>query len=355
MPEAKVRAAFAEQAEWCDRLDSPFTALLCRLLGERLGRNTCTGRKALGWQGSPSPLADALALRLCGGLQALSRGGRYPGLAACYPPHPLPDPDSLWAALEPALDDPELPAWLGRAPQTNEVGRSAVLMSGLLVIADCFSRPMELLELGASAGLNLLMDHYGHELGGVRAGDPGSPLQLAPDWSGSAPPKARIEIASRAGVDLTPLDARSDGDRLSAYVWPEQARRQAQLAAALAIAAHCPVQVEQADAADWLERRLAEPARPGLVRVVYHSVAFHYFPAEAQARIAARLSEVGAQASSATPLAWLRYEQEPGDEHFSLQLRVWPGDEQWRLAECHPHGRWIRWLRSFPRVSPRGR
>ena len=50
------------------------------------------------------------------------------------------------------LDEPDLLLWLDHPPQTNEVGRSAVLMSGLLVIADLFPQPVELLELGASAG-----------------------------------------------------------------------------------------------------------------------------------------------------------------------------------------------------------
>jgi hypothetical protein len=342
--EAAVRAAFAEQAGWCERLVSPFTASLCRLLGERLDRSTAIGRKALDWSGNPSPLADALALRLCGGLQALARSGRYPGLAACYPPHPLPAPERLWTALRPTLDDPGLPAWLDRPPQTNEVGRAAALMGGLLVIADCFARPMVLLELGASAGLNLLMDHFGYDLGGLRAGDADSSLQLRPDWTGPPPPDSLVDIVGRAGVDIAPLDPRRDGERLLAYVWPDQAQRQAQLAAALAIAAIHGVAVDRGDAADWLDRKLAEPAPAGITRVVYHSVAIHYFPAGSQSRIATRLAELGAHASPESPLAWLRYEQEPGEPHFSLRLRVWPGDEEWRLAECHPHGRWIGWL-----------
>jgi hypothetical protein len=342
--EAAVRAAFEEQAGWCDRLASPFTALLCRLLGQRLDRSTETGRKALDWPGNPSPRADALALRLCGGLNAVARSGRDPALAACYPPHPLPDSERLWRAVAAALGIPELPAWLDRAPQTNEVGRSAVLMSGLLVVADCFEQPLELLELGASAGLNLLLDRYGYSLGGRLAGNPDSPLRLAPDWEGPPPPDAMVRVASRMGVDIAPLDPRSDGDRLLAYVWPDQIRRVEQLAAALAIAAQDPPRVERSDAADWLDLRLSCPARSGVTRVVMHSVAFHYFPREAQSRIAARIALAGTKASPDAPLAWLRYEQEPGEPHFSLVLRVWPDGEEWRLAECHPHGRWIRWL-----------
>jgi hypothetical protein len=341
--EAAVRAAFERQAEWAARLDSPFMARLCALLGKRLGPETEVGRRVLGWPGAEL-FADALPLRLTGGLHFLVRRGAAPGLADCYPPNPLRDDEAFWAALWPILADPDLLPWLDGAPQTNEVGRSAVLMSGLLVVADLFPQPMELLELGASAGLNLLLDRYGHDLGGVRAGDPRSPLQLAPRWDGPPPPDAPVEVARRRGVDLHPLDPRRDGERLLAYVWPDQGRRLAQLEAALAIAAGDPPEVAAGDAAQWLEARLAEPRRAGVTRVVLHSIAFQYFPEGTKARIAAALEEAGAAATLAEPLAWLRYEHDEADERITLRLRTWPSGEERLLAQCHPHGRAVEWL-----------
>jgi hypothetical protein len=259
--EAAVRAAFARQAHWAAKLDSPLMVRLCTLLGERLDRESEVGRRVLDWPGTADSFADALPLRLTGGLHALVRRGDAAGLAACYPPSPLPGEEILWAALRPVLDEPDLLLWLESAPQTNEVGRSAVLMSGLLALADLFPQPVELLELGASAGLNLMLDRYGYDLGGLRAGDPASPLQLKPEWKGPAPPSAIVKVARRRGVDLNPLDPRRDGDRLLAYVWPDQARRLAQLEAALALAAEDPPEVEPGDAADWTE---AHPGRAPL-------------------------------------------------------------------------------------------
>lgn len=341
--EAAVRAAFARQAEWAEKLQSPLMTRLCRLLGSRLDRSTEVGRRALDWPGTAHSLADALPLRLTGGLHALVRRGDAPELAACYPPHPLPGEEALWAALRPVLADPDLLPWLDSAPQTNEVGRSAVLMSGLLAVAARFGRPVGLLELGASAGLNLVLDRYGYYLGGVRAGDPASPLQLRPDWKGPPPPAAAVRVAGRRGVDLRPLDARRDGDRLLAYVWPDHRRRLAQLQAALALAAEDPPEVEPGDAAEWLEARLAEPPQAAATRVVLHSIAFQYFAEETRARIEAALEAAGAAASEAAPFAWLRYEHGAGDERITLRLRTWPGEER-LLAYCHPHGSAVRWL-----------
>lgn len=341
--EAAVRAAFARQAEWAAKLDSPFMARLCRLLAERLDRTSEVGRRVLDWPGDADPFADAVPLRLAGGLHALVRRGGAPGLAACYPPNPLPDDEALWTALWSVLAKPDLLEWLDGAPQTNEVGRSAVLMAGLLVVADLFPQPVELLELGASAGLNLMLDRYGYRLGGLRAGDPDSPLQLEPDWTGDPPPDSRVEVAGRRGVDLNPLDPGRDGERLLAYVWPDQARRLAQLEAALAIAASDPAPVERGDAAAWLEARLAEPAAAGATRVVLHSIAFQYFPREAKKRIHAMMAEAGAAATPAEPLAWLRYEHDRRDERITLRLTAWPGRER-LLAHCHPHGSAVHWV-----------
>jgi hypothetical protein len=342
--EESVRAAFARQAEGAAKLDSPFMARLCAMLGERLDRSTEVGRRVLDWPGSADVFSDALPLRLAGGLHALVRRGDAPGLADCYPPNPLPGDEDFWSALRPVLAEPDLLLWLDGAPQTNEVGRSAVLMSGLLVVADSFGQPVELLELGASAGLNLALDRYGYDLAGVRAGDPGSPLQLRPEWKGGPPPDARVEVARRRGVDLHPLDPRSDGDRLLAYVWPDQARRLAQLESALAIAAGDPPDVAPGDAAEWLEARLGEPQEAGVTRVVLHSIAFQYFPVEAKARIAAAMEKAGAEATLAAPLAWLRYEYDSEDDRITLRLRVWPSGEDRLLAHCHPHGSSVRWL-----------
>lgn len=343
--EDRVRAAFAEQEVWCERLGSPFTARLCGLMARRLGRNTPVGAALLDWPGDPSPGADSLPLRLCGGLHDLVRRGEASELASLYPPGPDPDEDLLWKALERVLGAKSagLSQWMQVAPQTNEVGRSAVLMSGLLVAASEFAMPIRLYELGASAGLNLKLDAYGYDLGGLEAGDRESRLQMKPDWAGRAPPHAEVHIVGRAGVDLSPMDARTDAPRLVAYVWPDQTERVQQLEIALELAAARPPAIAQGDAADWIERLLHERPEQGVMRAVMHSVAFQYFAAETRARVVRRLDRVGQFASAEAPLAWLRFEKAPLDEHFSLRLRTWPGEDR-LLAWAHPHGRWVRWL-----------
>jgi hypothetical protein len=340
---AEIRQAFAVQANWCERLGSPFTACLCKGLEDLLDRSTPIGRRLLGWPGDPQ--ADALALRLCGGLHGLVRSGGAPELAPLYPPAPLPSEEALAEALTRTLSarGAALDHWLDGAPQTNEVGRSAVLFAGLSVISGRFGLKLRLFELGASAGLNLQLDRYAYRLGGIAAGRADSALRLDPEWRGPPPPDASVQIAGRRGVDLDPIDPIAGRERLLAYVWPDQPERLARTAAALDLARADPPSVDRGDAAPWIEARLAIAPEPGICRVVLHSVAFQYFPATTQQRVTDRIEQAGALATDAGPLAWLRLEKLAEDESFALRLSCWPGEDR-LLAWAHPHGAWVEWL-----------
>ncbi|MEQ7156365.1 DUF2332 domain-containing protein [Brevundimonas aurifodinae] len=351
MTETDVRAAFAKQAAICAASGAPFTGRVCGLIGERLDRSGQIGRRVLDWPGNPSHEGDALPLRLAGGLHALARAGDDPALTAVYPPHEPPSEDArLWEILAGSLvsNVAHFDRWLGGPPQTNEVGRSAGLMAGLLMLADRFGLPFALYELGASAGLNTRLDRYGFRLGETEAGDPTSPVRIAPEWRGASPPAAEVKVLRREGVDVNPLDPTDPAtrERLAAYVWAEQRERLARLEAALDIAVAMPVDVERADAADWLERRLAIEPEPGVCRVVMHTIAFQYFPPEAQARVRDRIEAVAVRASQDAPVAWLSFEAEQSgfERQPSLRLRAWPGDGDVRLARGHPHGAWFEWM-----------
>ena len=98
---SRVRKSFVEQAEWCHKLGSPFTALLCQTLATHLDGDTAIGRDILAWTGNPSASADALPLRVAGALHALAR--EVPALTALYPPAPLPQALPLWRACRDAF------------------------------------------------------------------------------------------------------------------------------------------------------------------------------------------------------------------------------------------------------------
>ncbi len=341
--ETSIRDAFANQAHWAQKLGSPFTALVCRLLGERLDATTDVGSKVLCWTGDPTALADNLPLRWAGSINGLVLNGSAPTLATLYPPNPMPDPEVLWLALDETIRShgPALLRRLDKAPQTNEVGRSAALMTGLMTIASVFELPFELFETGCSAGLNLNLDRFCYELGGVAAGTPGSAVQIAPVWSGPPPPAATVKILSTRGVDISPLRVADPVDRelLTAYVWPDMAARLQRVRAAIAIALDHPPQIDIEDAADWVEKRLSVAPKAGVTRVLYSTVAFQYFPAASQARIRGHAAKIGAKAHHEAPFAWLRYEVDPAQGNkTSLRLTLWPDGSERVLGVGHPHG-----------------
>mgnify|MGYP001225710717 FL=1 len=298
-----IRRAFLLQAQFCEALNSPLTAQVLRTLSDTLNDATRTGARILGWPGDP--MADALKLRIAGGLNALARSRRDAELTQIYNAGAGHFPTVLKRVLI-EWDDWLFP-WLDSPPQTNEVARSGALWPGLMEIARRFGPEIELLELGSSAGLNLNMDRFGYDLGGVKAGDPASPLQLKPDWNGPQPPLAPVRIVARAGVDQNPLDASKPEvtERLLAYIWPDQRERVARMEAAIAIARQHPPRIESGDAADWIEARLSEPQAEGVTRVIFHSIVLQYLPLEGRQRVRAAIAETGHHASVNRPLAWL--------------------------------------------------
>ncbi len=341
-PPARLSAALREQADNNESLGSPFTARILRLLAARLSPGTPLADRLFDWPGDIGPSGASLPLRLLGGLHALVLSGAAPALAAVYPPNPTPDDAALWAAIEAALSDHAafLDRWIDSAPQTNEVRRAAALIAAGHWLTDRFALPLVLSELGASAGLNLNWDAYALAIGPRHYGPPEPAFTLAPDWTGPPPPLARPRITERRGVDLNPLDPTRPEDalRLTAYLWADQPERLARTRAALALP---PAPVDRGDAAPWLARRLTTP-RPGRLHLVYHTIAWQYFPPATRSACAATLAEAGARASDEAPLAHLSMEAD-GGKGAALTLRLWPGGQEIALGRVDFHGRWLDW------------
>jgi hypothetical protein len=238
----------------------------------------------------------------------------------------------------------ELGDALARPCQTNEVGRSAALLGGFLELARAWRLPLRLLEVGASAGLNLRWDHYRYQAGDGAWGDPASPVCL--DGAFAQPPPFRprqVRVTERSGCDLQPLDPATEGGALTlaSFVWPSNRRRMDLLQGAIQVARAVPAEVERADAGAWLDRKLARPV-PGSVTVVFHSVFVQYVARPARERIERALVRAGRAAGIDAPLAWLR--MEPGTGAFEVRLTTWPGGDQRLVATCGPHGQEVRWL-----------
>lgn len=337
--------AFHHQAISCTALGSPFMGQLLNVLADSWPTDSALAQKFSGFDGDIGPAGHSLPLRTAGGLHALVLMGQDAGLAQVYPPNTATDADlrdAVLAALE--IHAEFLLDWTDSPPQTNEVRRSAALIAGARVAVTHFDLPLHLSELGASGGLNLMWDHYGLNLTQAQFGPSDPVLTLKPDWAGAMPPAKTPKIATRAGVDLNPLNPQRADHllRLTAYLWPDQPER---LSLTRAAASVMNAQIDAADAIDWLSGRLSE-APQGHLHLIQHSVAWQYFPSAVQARGTALIEAAGAQATPERPLGWLTMESDgdtKGGKGALITLRLWPGDITLNLGRADFHGRWIDW------------
>ena len=346
MDDSGIAEGIEVQAEHCWRNDAPVTTRIVLAQLALMHGDTQCGQRIAHWPGLP--LADAMPLRLAGGFHHLHLTGADERLAPIYRGEisAQSDVDAVLSAVT-ADHDTRLLPWLDGPPQTNEAGRSASFMSALLWLSTRTGGTFELNEIGASAGINAMMDRYHYNLGGVSAGPTHSIMQIKPEWIGSSPPDAPVDIVQISGCDQAPVDL-SDPDaalRVKSYVWPENADRLERMDAAIALAAQSPPNIVQADALDWVLARLSAPQQPHVVRIFNHSIVWQYIPEERRQKIRATIEAAGQQATAERPLAWIMLETNRETFKHELLVKYWPGPDKWHLlAEAQAHGAWINWL-----------
>ena len=340
-----VRAAFANQIAYCRSSGAPVTARIVAALATLLP-NPATEfmRRMANWKGAP--LADALPLRAAGGLHALHLSGAVPGLAPIYADAEDINDATIVAAVV-AQHEAALLPWLDGPPQTNEAARSSNFIAAMLWLAEQgLPARFDCLEIGSSAGINLMIDRYHYDLGGVQVGPVPGAIAFKPEWEGQYPPQLPIEIAGLKGCDVAPVDLTDPAQalRLKAYIWPEQTERFARLEAAIAAAHERKPDLVRANAADFIEAELKKPQAAGTTRVLMHSIVWQYVPEDQQIRVTTAMEEAGAEATADRPLAWIALEANRTVHAHELVVRYWPGGEAGhKIASSHPHGAWIGW------------
>lgn len=232
---------------------------------------------------------------------------------------------------------------LGRATQTNEPGRCAVLAALLASLP----QPIALLEVGSSAGLCLIPDRYRYRFGddivAGREADDDAPV-MACEVAGVAPGSpADLQVAHRLGLDLNPLNAADPDDArwLRALVWPGEEQREARLVDALGVAGSDPPLVLGGSAPADLGL-LLDSVPDGATPVVMHSATLAYLPRDERDEFEAVVRASGVR--------WVSFEgasvvtsmkgraPDPGRPHFVVGL---DGDP---VAVASPHGAWVSWL-----------
>lgn len=280
-------------------------------------------------------------LRLYGALHYLVLAGRAPAYAE------LDDP---WPVVRTILE--EHSDWLREfvtehAVQTNEVRRSWLLLPGFLWGSD--GRPLQLVELGASGGLNLLWDRYRYVYAHGTWGREEAPLTLMGPESPKVPGELLerdVRIARRIGIDRSPIHVTTEDGALllQCYVWPDQPERLERMRRAIDVVRTDPPELVAGDFLELLPGVLADRS-PDARTIVFHSMATEYVEDADYARLESALREAGED----TPLLELsvefpRTKEFVADVTYFLEAREWPSGERRQLARVHYHGAGLRWL-----------
>ena len=346
---AEIMSGLNDQADHVMNNGAPGTAAICRALIALADGDSLCGRRIASWN-PQAVLRDALPLRIAGGFHDLFRRGIEPDLGKMYRGEVTDQlaVETLVADVV-ARHDADLLPWFDGPPQTNEAGRSASFVAALHWLASRVAPNFELNEIGSSAGMNLLIDRYGYNLKGVTSGPENAPVTIRPTWNGPPPPADPFTIRSVQGCDIQPIDVRDDAaaNRLMAYIWPEMPERFARMEAGIEMIRAQPVDLVQADAADFVEARLATAQVVGTTRVLMHSIVWQYLPEPVQQRIQAAMADAGSKATADKPLAWISLETNRASFRHELKVSCWPGaGEPLLLGEAHAHGIWVNWLAS---------
>lgn len=237
-----------------------------------------------------------------------------------------------------------------RHTQTNEVGRCAVFLPALP------SGPLALIEVGASAGLCLLLDRFLYDYGSARIGAASSPVSLRCTLTNPAPlPSSPPEVVWRRGLDIAPIDVHSAEavGWLLACVWADHSFRRQRVEAAIALSRTDPPAVVRGDLVDDLASLVAQaPANARLV--VFHSAVLAYLNLDRRRAF----SQVLADLSRAREIIWISNEAPgvvsslPASHSSEARMRFLVGrktlrgkvEEDELLALVHPHGCEMTWL-----------
>ena len=224
--------------------------------------------------------------------------------------------------------------------QTNEVQRSAYLFPAIQTISRLFGeKPLFCIELGPSAGFNLLWDQYQYRYDGSDL--EGSSIILESSFRGDRKPELSSDfptVTGRVGIDLNPIDLmnRDQVKWLQALIWPEHFDRKARLIKAVRIAMINPVTMIQGHAVDVLPSVLLDVPRTE-VAMVYHTHVANQMSPEEREELLQVVDDFGQQQD----IVHLHNNIEP-----HLHATIYRDGEriEMPIAKTDGHARWIEWL-----------
>ncbi|AGE23004.1 DUF2332 family protein [Geobacillus sp. GHH01] len=229
-----------------------------------------------------------------------------------------------------------------RLVQTNEVRRCAYLYPVFCCIYEQVKKPLSLIEIGTSAGLQLAWDQYRYDYGWGRPyGNLDSDVLIASNIRGDQRPLLLPEsppVAERIGIDLHVIDLKKEDDRrwMKALIWPEHKDRRQLFEKAARCLEQTPIRLIEGDGVELLSDLVAQVPSDTVV-CIFHTHVANQMSDEAKRGLLEQLREIGRQRDL------FHVYNNMWDPKLHLDRMINGRECRQIVAETDGHARWFRW------------
>lgn len=227
--------------------------------------------------------------------------------------------------------------------QTNEVRRSAYLYPAFCYMYEQVKKPLSLIEIGTSAGLQLFWDKYSYSYKTTKEiyGDPDSAVHITSEIKAEELPlllKTAPPVSTRIGIDLHVIDVTNEDDYLwlKALIWPEhKQRRQLFIDAARNITDNA-LELIEGDGISLLPE-IVNNIQDDSVICIFHTHVANQLPQEAKKQLMDTITKIG----RTRDIFHLYNNIYDGELHLDYFI---DGKETNKtIGKTDGHGRWFEW------------
>ncbi|WP_342534923.1 DUF2332 domain-containing protein [Lysinibacillus sp. FSL K6-1151] len=261
-------------------------------------------------------------------------------------PHPIQEVFPIFKAFVLSHTNELTTLFQEKLVQTNEIRRCAYLYPMMTEIYAKHQQPLAFIEIGASAGLQLGMDHYNYcynqQLSIINTEND---YMLFSENRGETLPTSLSQspiVCQRIGIDLKPINLgnKVESQWLQALIWPEHHERRILFQQALPIINQLDIQLIKGDAIQLI-KKLSRIIEQEAMLVIYHTHVANQIPIELRHKLIEQLKEI----SMGRPLYHCynnlfdtKLHQDFIDQGTIISIRTMPRPDG--------HARWFEWSNS---------
>lgn len=226
--------------------------------------------------------------------------------------------------------------------QTNEVRRCSYLYPAFCYIYEKAKRPLALIEIGTSAGLQLFWDQFSYTYQSNEVyGNEQAELNICSEIRGDRLPlllKNSPPVTVRIGVDLHVNDLNKQDDYLwiKSLIWPDHVERLALFEKAARCVKRYAYTLIEGDGVEMLTELVSQIPRDSVV-CIFHTHVANQIPKENKITLEDCIRNIGKNR------AVFHLYNNMWDANLHLDYYINGEEYLETIAETDGHGRWFKW------------